>query len=151
MIKVYRAQFNDIPVILPMLREFAQFALPSAAISLYPSTDEEAAVILGNFIGHHAFLVAKDGAEIVGFIAGAVSPHIFNPRIRVLTELFWWVDPKHRGTRAGLLLLESLKDWSKHFADVFIMTLESHSPVNPRTLEKRGFRHFETNYILEMR
>lgn len=146
-VTVRAAWVSDAVKLLPMLKEFDQFA--SQKHKLY-SNDVEIAGIIGNLIQTQPFLIAERDRELIGCFAALVTPHIFNPRIRVLTELFWWVKPEYRGTRAGLLLLETMTQWAKQNVDMFVMTLEHHSPVRPQTLTKRGFQMRETNYILEV-
>ena len=141
------ATFEDIPELLPLLRRFSMSA--SEKYSLYPETDEVATTILERLVYSHPCFVARRNGKVIGCIAGLLSAHLFNPRIRILTEAFWWVEPQYRSSRAGLLLLEALMTWAKQYADMFVMTLEHNSPVKPETLLKRGFKLRETNFILE--
>lgn len=139
---------GHIPQLLPMLKEFSDFA--GGKIPLY-STDE----VVAGFLLHlrsqaQPFFIAVQDGQIVGFIAAILAPHIFNPSIRVLTELFWWVKPAYRGSRAGLMLLEAMTAYAKDHADMFVMTLEHKSPVRLETLEKRGFELRERNFILDI-
>jgi len=87
--------------------------------------------------------------EPVGFIAGIVTPHVFNPNVRVLCEYFWWVDEAHRGGRAGYLLLESFLDWGHKNADWITFAVETNSPLSEDVLVKRGFHLQEKSYLLE--
>lgn len=86
----------------------------------------------------------------MGFIAGYRTPHPFNPRIRVLTESFWWVTAEHRGSGAGRVLLNEFDEYARRYCDWAIMTLEHHSPVNPRHLTKRGYLPREQSFLLEV-
>lgn len=86
----------------------------------------------------------------LGFIAGYKTPHPFNPRLRVLTENFWWVAPEHRKTRAGLLLLNEFEAYGRRCCDWIVMTLEHHSPISDRHLTKRGFVAREQSYLVEV-
>lgn len=76
--------------------------------------------------------------------------HPYNPAIRVLTETFWWVTPNARGSRAGLMLLDAFTAYGERNADWIVFTLEHHSPVNERTLTKRGFHLHERSYLREV-
>jgi hypothetical protein len=110
-------------------------------------SDAHAEAVLGQLIDTQYVAVADADGSPVGFIAGAVVPHPFNPDIRIATELFWWVVPPARGSRAGLALLDAYDTWATDAADLKAMTLEAHSPVNPRTLLKRGYQLAESQYI----
>lgn len=145
-IAVRPATLEDIPWLLEQLAAFDQFF--GSSRSLFPSI-EYAESTLALLITEHLFLVAESNGPL-GFIAGMVVPHTLNPAITVLSELFWWVAPQHRGSRAGLLLLNAYVAAGKQRAHWVTMTLEADSPVAPRCLEQRGFRLKETTYLLEV-
>lgn len=110
-------------------------------------TDAHAESLLAHLMDTQLVLVADRDGEPVGLIAGAIAPHPFNPDISVATELWWFVAPAHRGSRAGLALLDAYDAWAAANADVKGMTLEATSPVNPRVLLKRGYVLAETQYV----
>ena len=79
-----------------------------------------------------------------------IAPHIFNPKIMTLTEVFWWVKPEHRGSRAGRDLIEEFILWGKENVDWIITTLEENSPVNDSVFLNRGFKPKERSFIMEV-
>ncbi len=99
---------------------------------------------------HFVAVAEKEHVGPVGFIAGLLVPHIFNPMIRCLSECFWWVQKEYRHTRAGYLLLINFVDFGKKNADWILCTIEEHSPINPSALLERGFTLKERNYIMEV-
>lgn len=137
----------DAPWILEQLLAFDKFF--GSSRSLFPSI-EAAEGKLAYLLAHHVVLVAESGVELQGFIVGLLGPSFYNDDVVQLTELFWWVSPEHRGTRAALLLLNAFVAVGKARAHQVIMTLEDNSPVNPVTLERRGFRPKETNFLFEV-
>lgn len=147
MTHVRPATAADTPWILEQLVAFDKFF--GSSRSLFPSI-EAAEAKLAFLVEHHVFLVAEHGDERQGFIGGLLGPSFFNDDVVQLTELFWWVAPEHRGTRAGLVLLNAFIAIGQLRADHVVMTLEDQSPVNPATLERRGFRPKETSYLLEV-
>lgn len=154
MITIRRAERLDLKWLLGQLRDFDVFF--GAGRSLMPRDESHATALLQELIAQHVFYVAIDGGQNdvagfgVGFIAGHLAPHAFNPDIRTLTELFWWVEPASRHSRAGSLLLDAYVADGKRRADWVLMTLEHDSPVNDRVLLKRGFRPKERSYLLEV-
>lgn len=52
-------------------------------------------------------LVSEREAEVTGLILGVIQPNVWNPDLRVLSELAWWVEPQYRHTTAGYRLLEA--------------------------------------------
>jgi hypothetical protein len=141
------AQGDDIPWMMDQLQGFSEFF--GTRLKLFPDTDT-AQGILDTLIAKHVVLVSECDTELTGFIAGILGPHFFNPKILVLTELLWWVAETHRGGRSGALLFsEFMETGKRECADWVVMTVEAKSPVNPHTLEKRGFHLQEQSYLLE--
>jgi hypothetical protein len=86
----------------------------------------------------------------VGFIAGMLSGHPYQPDITVLTELFWWVVPEARYSRAALMLIKRFVAHGKAHADWITFSVTTKTKIHPTTLEAFGFRHLETSYVLEV-
>lgn len=146
MYTIRKAAVSDINYILSQLKEFSEFF--DSKYSLY---DEESAPgILEMMINEHVFLLAFKDDEPVGFISGFVTPHLFNAKIKTLTETFWWVDKKHRGSRAGLILLNEFVKYGKENCHWIFMTLEKNSPVRDETFTRLGFIEKEKNFLLEV-
>lgn len=141
------AEPYDLPDLLAALEQFAAFY--GTAHSLYPGADECRDQLL-DLLATQPFFVARDGIAFAGFIGGALAPHPYNASLRLLSEMFWWVTPGYRQTRAGLLLLEQFIAYGEAHADLIHFTLEEKSPVNERTLTKRGFRLAERAYLREV-
>jgi GNAT superfamily N-acetyltransferase len=55
--------------------------------------------------------VVERAGEIQGAIGGVVAPH-FVAGVTAASELFWWVEPEHRG--AGMGLLTAYEDEAAH-------------------------------------
>jgi hypothetical protein len=64
---------------------------------------------------------------------------LFNPDIKTLAEIFWYVSPEHRQTRAGALLLLAFNKKAEEVADEATLSLLSSSEIKIESLEKRGF------------
>lgn len=134
-----------------LLGELAAFdAFFAAGRSLMPDHETAQWRLLQMITGGPFFLAEHPSEGRVGFIVGMLTPHYFNPALRVLTELLWWVPVAQRGTRAGAQLLAHFLDYGRAHADWIIMSLEAESPIDPAGLVKRGFRAKETSYLLEV-
>lgn len=148
-VQVRSAMVEDVGWILTELKAFAKFY--GTKKSVYPDDDDVAAGIVTKLITQHLFIVAQtDDGVPMGFIAGFVTPHVFNPDIRMLAESLWWVKHEYRGTMAGKALLIAFTEWGKQHADWISFSLEHNSPVKPETLTKRGYKHQETTFLLEV-
>lgn len=150
MIHIRRAVASDAGWILGQLRAFAVFF--GTKRSLFPSDDEVALAIVHHLIASLEFFIATDNRTLqpAGFIAGALGPHPYNPELRTLTEVFWWVSPERRGSSAGARLLDHFEHVGREKADWIIMTLEAKSPVDPATLARRGYQLHERSFLMEV-
>jgi len=149
MITIRRATANDLDWIVSELKKFAHF-YQSNQFLVAEDSDYVRSNLL-NMFNQHLFLVAeKDGVGLVGLIAGLYVRHFFNPNIRLLSETFWWVPEEHRGSRAGLMLLEAFTEWGKENADWITFALEENSPVKDKCLLNRGYRLQERSYLMEV-
>src|SRR6476469_848409 len=147
-ISVRPATLSDLDWLMGQLRSFSRFFA-----SKRPLFEDEtyARATFATFIEHHLVLISDGhGVGPTGFIAGLKMPHLFNPKIMTLTEMFWWVDEKYRGTRSGLLLLQAFTNYGKANADWINFTLEDESPVAERSLTRRGYRLKERNFLMEV-
>lgn len=144
---VDRASEKHMDWLIGQLKAFS--AIYASKLPLFGDEDY-ARNALAVLIKDHLVLVAEKNFEPVGFIAGLVTPHFFNPDIRVLSETFWWVAPEHRRSRAGALLLQKFVQWGEMNADWITCALEAHSPVNPDALLKRGFVLQERSFLMEV-
>lgn len=149
MLYIRRATDEDIPWLLEQLQSFSDFY--GTKRPLMPSDPEVAAAVIRSLITSTEFFIA-DLPEVgpVGFIAGVLTPHVFNPELRVLAELLWWVVPAHRGSTTGARLLEHFTQFGRQHAHWVTMTLESASPIDDRVLQKRGFQPHERSLLLEV-
>lgn len=97
-----------------------------------------------------AFVVKRDD-ECVGALGAILLPNLFNPTITTLAEVFWYVLPEYRNTRAGSLLLLAFEKKGEEVADEATLSLLGSSKVNLGTLEKRGFHLGEFSFRKQIR
>jgi len=146
-IKVRHAQPGDIDWIVNELRDFSDFF--GTEYNMFEDEAYAVEKMLWIIKDQIAFVAEKD-EELLGFIAGLVTPHLFNPNIIWLTEMFWWVPEEHRHSRAGLLLLNEFVDWGKENANWITLGLENSSPIKTESLAKRGFKLHERAFLMEV-
>lgn len=146
--RVRRAKMEDLDWLVEELRKFSSFF--GSKRSLF---GDEAFVrqAMKHFVAVHVVFVAeRSDIGRVGFIAGAITPHPFNPEIKVCAETFWWVAEEHRGSRAAAMLLTVFLRHGEENADWITFGLEARSPVKAEALEKRGFKLQEQCFLLEV-
>lgn len=95
-----------------------------------------------------AILVIDGGDGLWGTTGALLHPHYWNANHLTGQELWWWVDPEHRGM--GTALFDALEDWVRSMgANSFtMMGLEAQRPeVVGKLYERRGYRPAERSYI----
>ena len=142
-----QAVVSDIPWLLEQLKEFETFF--NSSLKMYPDP-KYAEEFLMAFIGEHFFTIALDDDKPVGFVAGFISGHLFNPKIRTLSEVFWWVSPEHRGSGAASMLMNEFIRYGKQHSDVIHFSLQENTPVSPNHLLIKGFKLREKCYVMEV-
>lgn len=118
-----------------------------AAVDMLRNEVERPELINIAQLTHLATLGKNDGTAFVskidnkytGAIGGLLLPNIFNPDLKALSEVFWYVLPEYRNTRSGLLLLDAFDKCGQEKADETSMCLLMGSPIATKSLEKRGF------------
>lgn len=151
---IRKADEKDIEIILQELKSFSDaYGTKMPMFRDY----ETSKAIVKTYLKDHVFFVAikRDLADlsekVVGFITGLLSPHIYNPSIKVMTEAFWWMNPEHRRSGAGLMLLDKYIEWGQKNVDWIIMAIEDDTPIDEKIFLDRGFRLKEKSYLMEVR
>lgn len=145
--RIRNATLGDVPWLLEQLVALDRSV--GVARSFFPPTLDAAERKVAWLVVAHPFFVAEEAERgRLGFLAGLLAPHLFSDR-PTLSTIFWWVDEPFRGSRAGLLLLNHFVRFGREQGADVIVTLAETTPVNPDTLERRGFRAQETQYVME--
>lgn len=93
------------------------------------------------------FVAEKDG-QLVGMTGGMLTPFYFNLGHLTGQELFWWVEPEHRGVGSGLF--DALEAWAEAAgAQTFTMiAVDRLKPdVMARIYRARGYQPAEHSFI----
>ena len=147
-VRVRRATSEDIEWLVTELRKFAEFFGSKHSLVGDETFWRDGLTVMVN--QHVVFISETDADGRVGLIAGYLVGHPFNPKIRLLSEAFWWVSEKYRMSRAGLLLLNAFVEHGEKHADWITMALETKSPMNEKCLIKRGFHLHERSFLREI-
>lgn len=146
---IRKALLSDTEWILEQLKIFS--STYETKFSLFPKSYESAQEIIFKLIEGQIVLIAEtDNSERAGFIAGVLAPHYFNQDIMTLSELFWWVEEKHRGSRAGLMLYNEFVKIGKDLSDWIVICLKFGSPVKEEFFLKRDFKKLDQSFLLEV-
>lgn len=139
-------QMKDMEWLVQQLKKFAKFYGTKKSLFLNEYNTEK---LVQNLADNHVLFIAENDGIPYGFIAGYYMPHIYNPKLNILSEAFFWINPKRRGSRAAVMLLDRFVEFGKKHADFVSLTLEDESQMSEKHFIKRGFRLKERNYLLE--
>lgn len=95
------------------------------------------------------FVAEKDGL-LVGIIAACITPLMGNNDYNLAAELVWYVDPKHRTGRTGMMLKNVMEIAAKekgcHFMSM--MYMKSSMPETIKSIyEKSDYQPAEQTYL----
>lgn len=88
----------------------------------------------------------------VGMLAGMISELLIN-RMKIASEVMWWMDPEYRGSRVSLELLDAYEFWAtKCGANVIqLSTVETEQAERIGKLyNRRGYKLTERGYIKDI-
>lgn len=144
---VRKATPLDLDWLVSELKEFSQ-SYPTR-YRLFGDEDYVRRLCLTVIVEHVFFIAEKDGKK-TGFIAGWLAPHPFNPQVRCLDELAWWVKPEFRKTNAASLLIDAYTDFGKENADWVTFGLHCDTPIKPSSIIRKGYNFHERAFLLEV-
>lgn len=107
--------------------------------------------LVDRLVTEHILLIAEEGERRVGMIAGYVTPHIYNPKIIGVQELFWWVLPEHRSSTAALKLFKAFEDAAEDAGMAYIhMTSTVYTPTLSKLYQRFGYKPVESSFYKEI-
>lgn len=133
----------DVPAMVVLLR---QFATSTKYRDFVGENAEALQTLLMTLVDnpHAAVFVAERDDAIIGLIGVLGYVHPMGGRLQA-SELFWWLDPKHRG--AGGFLLRRAERWAKAYgAQSLQMIAPAESPHVGEMYMRLGYEPVETSY-----
>ena len=87
-----------------------------------------------------------DGAELVGYCTGMVSPHLFNPEVKLYVVDALYVRDDHRGVQAARLILDTERTARERGATHLMWMTRAGTPLHT-TFAKRGYELADISMI----
>lgn len=117
-------------------------------IHLHRSTgDEHAREILNHiFAGLGVVFVSEEDWGITGMLIAMRNPNVWDPKIMMMNELAYWVEPEHRGSSAGYRLIQTYKayaDQLKAQGDIQAYTISKMTTSPDLKYDRFGFEKIE--------
>ena len=150
---VREAVLEDLPATVELL---IKFHAESAYYESIPINRDTLVTSVTHFITNpliRVFLAELDDGTPVGGTAGMLYPWWFNEDYITGQELFWFVEPEHRRSKAGKLLFQALEDWAtEQGAKTFAMAAvhNKHYKRVEQVYQAKGYIPTETGFIKEL-
>lgn len=142
---VRQANLEDVDWLISCFHKHAQEVPTMAEVFNY----EHATKALVDGIENHLVLVAEKDGEPLGYIAGWILPHFFNPEIIALTQALWYVVPGMRGGKAAKKLLDAFTEFGEMNANWIWLDLPVSTNIKEENLAKIGYSLREKWYFKE--
>ena len=148
---VREAAYKDIPALLAIWEEFFKASNFDKVMGI-SFDDMSSLYTIKRYIDDPTLclFVAMADSELSGFIVGGVRPWILNLKENVAFELGFYVRPKHRKSRASIMLIRALEGWARKTG---AKSLEAGSAKTldgkrvSKFFERCGFKHILNGHI----
>lgn len=149
MIQIRPANEGDLDWLVGELRDFDTFYKTKKRLF---GDESIVRAKLREAIHYHVCLIAEKSEDFTptGFILGLLRPHFYNPDIRLLSELFWWVVPRYRHTISASLLMDEFIAIGKAEADWITLNMSPWTRIKKRSLQQRGFEVSDQVFLMEV-
>ena len=121
----------DLPYIIEMLRHFRD----NAPVEKIKECNNEVYIttLYTEILAGRGVAIVAEYDQPFGMILGYIDQNVWDPDIRVLKELCYWVEPSHRNTTAGYRLIKAYNDKAKELISenriqLYTMTKMVNSP-----------------------
>lgn len=138
---IRKATVDDVPRAVAMGVRFLADTAYHDSIATNPAQLADIAERLATRDDSVLFVSEQDG-EIVGMIGAYIYAHPYSSE-PFATELFWWVEPEHRGQ--GVRLLKQVQQWAATHGAVKLQVVAPNERV-ANVYERLGFAKVETCY-----
>ena len=146
--KIRKPQQEDLPSVMPLLKAFHEESLSFFDLGW----DETSVMATMQFFmdNHVALLVEDDFGEVIGVIAGIISPYFLNHHVKIFQEAVWFIKAEHRSARAGMQLFDLMEDYCVRIGIqkiVMVSMFNLNYEKLGRFYEGRGYKPMETQFI----
>jgi GNAT superfamily N-acetyltransferase len=140
------ANKQDIPALLGLCKRFFSVSGYAENMTFHEKSMRRT---LEALVQNHIVMV--HGSPPVGVLAAVVGPMFFNAKELSVAELFWWVDPEHRGVGTELLSALEAEAQKRGAKRVSMLCLEKLEPEKiGQMYQRRGYSLVEHNYMKEL-
>lgn len=103
---------------------------------------------IGVIVANYRFMLCYCDDKLVGLSISSLGEALFDVNVKILSQKV--IVARKGFPRAAYLLYRDFIDFGKTKADHILTMIGENTNVNPKTLEKIGFKKIETYYRLEV-
>lgn len=142
---IRNATIDDIPNILPLVHNFAKELQKDILYSKY--SIKHSASLLAHLVDTGICLIDIDSDNNVnGVIGGLVSGNIWNPTIKQVDEVIYYVREEKRRSTIGFKLIKEYDKLTKEYP-LSTLKLMHNSPDLTKHYNKLGYELLEKTYL----
>jgi|688.fasta_scaffold988438_2 RimJ/RimL family protein N-acetyltransferase len=104
------ATANDEDALLAMAKDFVAFS-PYADFT--SATEEELRTTIQWLITNATVFIAEKDGSPIGLLVAMIAPLWYAPRVRVASEMAWWINKEHRRSTAAIRLVQAFEQWAQ--------------------------------------
>jgi GNAT superfamily N-acetyltransferase len=132
---IRNATAKDTTILVRMGRNFRGSTPYAKYISDNPG---KATQLISQLIRNKTLIVLEEGEQIVGMLGYIVHSHFMSGDL-VVTEVFWWVEPEHRGS--GVSLMDEMENRARTLGAKFTQMIAPNAKV------ARFYRHCGYEFV----
>lgn len=142
--KIRTATRHDTEAIIDMLRQYRDH---SPILMHRQTQDDHARRVLDHiFAGMGQIWLSEEQWGVTGMLIAMLNPNLWDPKILVLNELAYWVNPEARGSSAGYRLIQAYKAYAeeqKALGNIHAYTISKMVTSPDLKYERFGFAKIE--------
>jgi N-acetylglutamate synthase-like GNAT family acetyltransferase len=142
----------DCPKVIEMLRHFSeQDRMPGQLKDDKVDWEYISSLYRHLLLGGGLVIVVEKDKEVIGFILGMKNSNIWYPNQISMNELVFWVEPEHRNSRAGYMLIKEFNktcEQMKQKKEITMYTMTKTKHFDQVNYERFGYSKIEETWAV---
>jgi len=144
---IRKGELKDIDDLIVLIKGFFEESVNDYGFRINDETIRKTAIL---YITKLVVIVAEDAGSIAGFVAGVISPSIFDESQMIGQESVWYVGMNYRHGTIGLKLIKEFENECKsRGAELVVVGLMGNlnTDILDKYYKKRNYKLLQRDYI----